>query len=101
MCGSSFIFLKKKRVGNQDQPCGKYKKPDDQRLKKVFFKGAEEGFYGSAVVVFDCAEHAVIKCGKGWANGDKRDTAQDKKQVGNDNISDFIKKNMYNVVFVE
>lgn len=35
------------------------------------------------------------------ANGYKGDAAQDKKQVGNDDIADFIKKNMYYVIFVK
>lgn len=43
----------------------------------------------------------MVERSKRRANGYKGNAAQDKKQVGNDDVTDFVQKNMYDIIFVK
>lgn len=95
------IILQKTDICNQNKcTCKKYQ-PYNKGLTEIFLKSTEEGFYSSVVSAFYTSETAMIKCGEGRSYGDDRDTAQDKQEIGQDNIAKLVKKDMYGVVFVE
>lgn len=97
---ASVIVMKKHHIADQDKAGQQNHKPDDQGLDEVILKSPEKGFRSLIKISLCVSHHAVIKGRQRRADGDHRDAAQNKEQIGNYNVSHIVKKYMNNIIFV-
>ena len=88
------------QVTNQNKSSSSKNQGDDQRLEKVLPESPEESFCSSVIISFYRSQHTVVKSCQRGTDGDDRNTAKNKKKIRDDDITQFIEKNMNWVVFV-